>query len=280
MRRLALVCLCALGAAAASGAALREVPLLNVALTDAKGVTTSLAGFHLLSGEYRFQGYLGSASIEVGYDRLREVRVRAPAEPGGRMRATLLLRTGRRLDATFDEREGDLLLTGFATYGRVTIFFRDIRVLRLLGRTHRGDLPDYGPPAAGVDVRLRDRHGVVTELIGFRCPAGEDVIPGTRGSASIAVPLRVLRHLAISPPATGPGLVAEAVLVDGSELAFEIPTHAEHTLYGGEAEFGSFRIHILEVREVVVHRITPPLRDLDPLAAVAEDEATEGHPTR
>jgi hypothetical protein len=274
MLRVAVLILILAVAAPASGVLpTREVPLYNVELVDSKGVQTSLSGYHFLNGDFRFQGYLGSAEIEIGYDRVAEVRIAPPAEPGGRMRADLHLRTGNVVRATFDEREGELMTSGFASFGRVTYFFRDLRLLRFVGKTKRSDLPVYGTAAPGVDARVRDRHGVETELVGLHRPAGENVIKGIRGSGSVAVPLRILRRLTLEHDKDSPMLTVAAELAGGSSVRFHLPTYAEQTVYRGEAEFGAFRICIGEVRELTVHRVTPVLRDLDPAAAADGREA-------
>jgi len=258
-----------------------ETPLRNVELVDRDGVTTRLAGFYRLSGEDIFRGFLGEGEIEVPYERVVDVRVSAPAHPAGRMRARFTLRSGNTVEATFDEREGEQLFSGYASFGRLTIFFRDIRRLRFLGHTNREDLPDYGPPTRGLDVRLTDREGVTTELIGFRRAVGENMVPGQLGAGSIAIPLRIVQRLAIAAAEDGANLRATATLRDGATLEFELPGHVEETAYRGEAEFGTYRIHLGKTRELVVHRETPVLRDLAPLeAAEGREEGPEGRPQR
>ncbi|MHC4550533.1 MAG: hypothetical protein ACYTEZ_17335 [Planctomycetota bacterium] len=253
----------------------REVPLLNVEIVDHDGVATRLVGFHRLSGEDDFQGYLGSGEIEVPYARLRELKVLGPSHPGGRMRAHLTLRSGKEIAATFDEREGDQLLSGFATFGRVRIFFRDLRQLKILSKTKREDLPVFGPPAAGVDVRLRDRQGVETELLHFRrVGSGENTLPGLRGASAVAVPLRIVQRFALAPAERAP-MQATITLRDGASLQMKLPAYEEETVYTGEAEFGVFRIRLGRVRELEVHRVTPPLRPLDPLEAAQGWEQEE-----
>jgi len=266
-----------LAAAGADGP--REVPLLNVEIVDAEGVQTRLVGFHRISGEDYFQGFLGSGEIEVPYTRVSEIRVQ-PGHPGGRMRADLTLRSGKEVAATFDEREGHQLCTGFATFGRVRIFFRDIRHLKILGKTAREDLPTFGPPAAGVDVRLRDREEVWTELLHFRrASSTENTLPGLRGATSVAVPLRIVRRYELKPTPRSP-LAAELSLRDGTTVKMRLPIYEEETVYVGEAEFGVFRIRLGLVRELEIHRVTPQLRELDPLAAAQGRETTEGRRQR
>jgi hypothetical protein len=256
-----------------------NLPLRNVELADREGVSARLVGFYRLSGEDVFRGFLGAGEIQVPYERLVEVRVR-PAEPGGRMRAQLTLRSGNVVDATFDEREGEQLLSGYAPFGRVTVFFRDVRHLRILGHTVREDLPDYGEPVEGLDVRLTDGDGIATELIGFRRAVGENVIPGTRGAASIAIPLRIVKRLEVSGDAEAPGLRGVATLRDGSSLEFRLPSHVEETGYRGEAEFGTYRVRLGKVRTLVVHRVTPVLREVEPLAATDREAGAGEQPER
>ena len=84
-----------LAAAGAEGP--REVPLLNVEIVDAHGVQTMLVGFHRISGQDYFQGYLGSGEIEVPYTRVSEIKILGPGHPGGRMRAAFTLQEAREL---------------------------------------------------------------------------------------------------------------------------------------------------------------------------------------
>ena len=63
MRGVILV-LVLLAAAGADGP--RKVPLLNVEILDAHGVQTTLVGFHRISGEDYFRGYLGSGDVFDG----------------------------------------------------------------------------------------------------------------------------------------------------------------------------------------------------------------------
>ncbi len=252
-------------------------PLRNVELVDREGVATRLFGFYRLSGEDSFRGFLGAGEIEVPYERVVEFRVLAPERPGGRMRAQIALRSGNVVDATFDEREGEQLLSGYAPFGRVTIFFRDIRELRLLGPSTRDDLPDYGAPAEGLDVRITDREGRPNELVGFRRAVGENMIPGARGAAAIAIPLRIVRRLEISgDKEKEPLLRGTATLKDGSTLEFRLPTYVEETAYRGEAEFGTYRIRLGKIRDLVVHRETPVLREFSPPAEAGADETEAG----
>jgi len=266
-----------LAAAGAEGP--REVPLLNVEIVDAHGVQTRLVGFHRISGEDFFQGYLGSGEIEVPYTRVSEIKILGPGHPGGRMRADFTLRSGKEVAATFDEREGDQLFSGFARYGRVRIFFRDIRHMKILGKTARKDLPTFGPPAAGVDVRLRDREGVRTELLHFRrAGSAENTLPGLRGAASVAVPLRIVKRFELE--SSSRLLNVELSLRDGTTVKMTLPIYEEETVYVGEAEFGVFRIRLGRVRELEIHRVTPQLRELDPLEAAQGRETTEGRRQR
>jgi hypothetical protein len=241
-------------------------PLRIVELEDREGVATKLAGFYRLSGEDLFRGFLGSGEIEVPYERAVEIRV-LPARAGQRMRAQITLRSGNVVDAAFDEREGEQLLSGYAPFGRVTISFRDLRRLRFLGHTTRDDLPDYGGPVEGLDVRLTDSEGLATELIGFRRAVGENVILAAHGAASLAIPLRILRRLEITEDRTSHALRGAASFRDGSTLDVRFPTTVEETAYRGEAEFGTYRIRLGKVRDLIVHRETPVLRELVPVAA-------------
>ncbi len=257
------------GAAAPAWAAPPQepsAPLLNVDIVDRTGRSFSLAGFHRVSADHQFRGYLGAAHINVPYARLRGLRVRSPERPGARMRAALTLRSGKVIDATFDEREAGQLHVGFAWFGRVHVFFRDIGSLKITGKTARKDLPVYGKPVPGVDVALTDRAGVFTELVRFRRAAGEDALPGALGAFRIAVPLRLIRHAVIRRDES-PGRDVVMTARDGKTLRFRIPTYEEDAMFVGAAEFGTLRIALGKMRRLDVHGVTPELRNLDPLAA-------------
>jgi len=259
----------------------REIPLLNVELLDAKGVKHSLTGFHMLHGDFRFQGYLGSAEIDVSYHRIRGIDVSAPTQPGGRMRAILLLRSGRHVRATFDEREGEILLAGFTDLGRVTFFFRDIRRLKMLGRTRKVDLPAFGKGTGAVDVSILDRQGVRTELTGFRRSPGESSLSVLRGSTSVTIPMRALKSITMAHDGKLDRMVGVAVLKrTGKKMKFSIPVFEESRLYRGDAEFGPLRIRLRDLRQVVIHRPTPRLRKLDPLEAARGKAIEEDAPRR
>ena len=134
---------------ALSGAQPRVHPLMNVDIVDKYGVKTKLVAFHRVSGENRFVGYLGAADIEVPYEKVKRVRIASAEDPGGRMRADFELHSGKEVAAGFDEREGEQLFAGYAEFGRVTIYWRDIRELDYTGRTKTTDLPKYGKATGG-----------------------------------------------------------------------------------------------------------------------------------
>lgn len=253
----------------------QELPLLNVVVVDRKGVETKLAGFYRISGEDYFQGYLGAAEVRIPYARIRACKVSAPEQPGERMRAEFTLRSGKTVDATFDEREGEQIFAGFAAFGKVTLYFRDIRTLTILGRTKRSDLPVFGPPARGADVKVTDRQGVATELLNFHRAAGQNAIPALRGSAAVTIPLRIIKSLTITPAEAAPTAALAVVLHDGAKVNGRLPVTEETTSFTGEAEFGAYFIQLGNIRVLEVHRVTPELRDLDPLEAIEGREARE-----
>jgi hypothetical protein len=60
----------------------------------------------------------------------------------------------------------------------------------------------------------------------------------------------------------------------------KLPIYEEESLYTGEAEFGVYRIRLGRVRVLEIHRVTPQLRDLDPLEAAQGREKAEGRQQR
>ncbi|MHC4940975.1 MAG: hypothetical protein ACYTHK_18725 [Planctomycetota bacterium] len=254
----------------------RVYPLMNANLTDKYGVTTKLVAFHRVSGENRFVGYLGAADIEVPYEKIKALKIGASDEPGGRMRADITLHSDKVVEATFDEREGEQLFAGWTRFGRITIYWRDIRRLDYTGRTQTTDLPKYGKPTGGVDVRLKDRDGVETELVDFRRGTGENYIAGLRGSMRVEVPLRIVKRAVMSRPARTPLLECEVELRGQRPIKLKVKRYEEVAVYAGRAEFGDLRIQLAEIRELVVHRPTPKLRDLDPVAAAEGREVEIG----
>jgi len=254
----------------------RVHPLMNVEVVDRHGAKARLVAFHRVSGENRFVGYLGAAEIEVPYRKMTQVRVASPEEPGGRMQARIELHSGKPVDATFDEREGEQLFAGYATFGRVTLYWRDIRTLTFQGRTKTDDLPKYGKPTGGVDLRLEDRDGVETELVAFRRATGENVLAGLRGSMRVEVPLRIVESASLDRGGRSPLLKAELGLKDRKPIELRVKRYDEVVVYRGRAEFGVLRIRLSEIRKLTVHRPTPELRDLDPVAAAEGREVEIG----
>ena len=249
---------------------------MNVDVTDARGLRTSLVAFHRVSGENRFVGFLGAASIEIPYSRVAEIVVSTPSVPGGRMRAKFTLHSGKKVNATFDEREGEQLFAGYSSFGRVTLYWRELRHLKFTARTKTTDLPKYGPATGGVDLRLTDREGVVTELVGFHRTTGDNFIEGLRGASRVEVPLRLVTRIVFSRTRRSPLLIGELELKGRQPVRLRFPRYAEDRIYRGRAEFGDYRIRLGEVRELKVHRSTPRLRDLDPVAAAEGKEIEIG----
>jgi|GEM_PF-6169040 len=253
-------------AAAGAQTSPRSPHLRNAEIVDREGVATSLVGLHQLSGEGLFRGFLGDATIEVPYARVREFDVHAPERPGGRMRANLLLTTGKRIEATFGEREGDGILQGFAWFGRLDIYFRDLRRVRFLDPTRREDRPSYGPPSDNIEAVVQDGQGVVTKLTHFRRAVGENVVSGILGASRITIPTRLMQRLELSSAKPGArGLAVKAVLRGGRSLTFTLPPYEERTVYRGRASFGSYRIQLSKVRSIEITRVSLPLRELRPL---------------
>jgi hypothetical protein len=254
----------------------RVHPLMNVEIVDKLGAKARLVAFHRVSGENLFVGYLGAADIEIPYGNVKSVRITAPEEPGGRMRAGFELQSGKEVAATFDEREGEQLFAGYADFGRVTIYWRDVRQLTFLARTKASDLPRFGKPTGGVDARLIDRDGVATELVAFRRGTGENVLAGLSGSMRVEVPLRIITKAQLRRTARSPLLECSLELKERKPLTLRLKRYEGDVAYRGRAEFGQLRIRLGDIRELLVHRATPSLRDLDPVAAAEGREIEIG----
>ena len=271
-------------AAFSGGFQSRVHALMNVELLDKSGKKTTIVAFHRVSGENRFVGYLGASEIELPYENAKEVRIMSPEEPGGRMRARFQLRSGKEVKATFDEREGEQLFAGYSEFGRVTVFWRDIRHLVYTARTKTTDLPKYGKATGAVDVRLRDRDGVETELVGFKRAGTDNMISGLRGATRVEVPLRIVSRL--TSQRAERSVLQECVIefrgdrMGKRPIKLRLKRYDEQRVYRGRAEFGDLRIHLSEIRELIVHRSTPVLRDLDPVAAAEGREIEIGETPR
>jgi hypothetical protein len=265
-------------AGAADDTDLPQTPLRNVEMLDREGVRARLAGFHRLSGEDFFQGFVGAADVRIPYERAVEIRVLGPEHAAARMRAQFVLRSGNVVEATFDEREGEQLFAGFAPFGRVTVRFRDLQRLRLLGETTREDLPRFGQAVDGLDVRVTDREGIATELIDFGRAVGEHVLPGARGATTVDIPLRILARLEIREEKGAAVPRGVATLRNDTSVELRFPSYVADTAYRGEAEFGTYRIRLGDIRELVVRGETPVLRDLELAPAAGEDPPAEAEP--
>lgn len=268
MRSLHLLLLPFLASILAAEEAPEERPHWTLEILDARGVETRFLAARRVSGPDRFVGWRGAAQVEVPWERLQEIAIRPAEDPGSRMQATLTLRSGALMETSFDEREGEVLLTGFAAFGKVRILLRDARRIRFLGRTAPEDLPVYGEPGEGVDALLVDREEVATEVAAFRRAGGDNVFPCLRGATSVEVPLRILKSLEV---ARGE---ARLTLLSGQVLSVAVPTPDQLSVYRGEAEFGILSIRLGDIRSLTIHRVTPPVRDVDPLAAAGVEEET------
>jgi len=252
-----------------------KYPLMNVDVIDARGLRTSMVAFHRISGENKFVGFLGAADIEVPYSRVREIKIAPPSVPGGRMSAHFTLRSGKLIKATFEEREGEQLFAGYSTFGRVTLYWREIRHLRFIARTTTSDLPKYGKATGGVDLRLVDHQKVRIELVGFHRITGDNYIEGLRGSSRVEVPLRIVKRAVFSRTNRSGLLIGQLELRGLKPVTLRFPRYAEDRIYRGRAEFGEYRIRLGEIRELTVH-----LRDLDPVAAAEVKEIEIGKSKR
>lgn len=251
-----------------------EGRLFTLVLTDSLGWESRLVGVRRVDGTPRFQGWRGSAEIVVPYERIASVDLVRPARSGERWGARIALRTGTAVEATFDEREGDTLHCGFSTLGQVRFSFRDARRIVFEGETREEELPAFGPPDRGVDARVTDREGVETELAGLHRATGENVLVGRRGATFVDVPLRILASVTLER-----GLL-RLRLVSGATADLAIPATERATVFSGEAEFGDWRILFGDIRAIRLHRVTPVLRDLDPVAALEGEAKEEGGSTR
>ena len=253
------VLLCWILLVAAVGAQGRggRLAMRDVEIVDARGVVTRASAFRRVSGDDVFRGYRGMGRIEVPYDRLRELRISPPVSVGGRKRIRLVPHEGDAIDAEFDEQENDVLFSGRAHFGRISIFFGDIRRLTVLGKTDPKSLPKEADDYHGLDAKVRDRRNVVTELSGFRRLAGSDHIRGLRGAMTISVRMSGLKRLVIAQNEHTGLMACTATLQSGRLVAFQLPTYEERTVFGGESEFGRYRIQLADIREVIVLRASP-----------------------
>jgi len=231
-----------------------ERPHQDVELVVATGEHLELRGFHRALRGNLLHGYRGSAEIEIVWTRIRELDIQPGETPGARMRLTATLDDDARVEAEFDEREGEHRFTGVAAFGRVSLFLRDIRHLRVI-RPAREDTAYAVDEAAlhPVRARLQDRQGVVTELDRFRRYAGENVLRVRRGALAVAVPLAWIERAELASDMRSPMLALRVGLrgVPDAQL-FSLPIPEEKVMYGGQAPFGAFRIPLGDVRVIEV----------------------------
>jgi len=252
----------------------RERALFRILLKDASGTETELFALARALGPERFVGWLGSAEIEVPFERLASIDVNPAPKRGERARARLTLRSGKVVDATFDEREGDSVLKGFAWFGEVSFAFRDARRIEFREPVGRSGLPEFGPKDAGVDAAVTDREGIQTEVVGFRRAVGPNLLSGARGATRVEVPLRRVERIDLAGGAVRVGFAG------GGRLDLSLAPGDRDAVFTAEAEFGEYRIRLGDLLALRVHRVTPRLRDLDPVAAAEGEEREEGEAPR
>ena len=69
-------------------------------------------------------------------------------------------------------------------------------------------------------------------------------------------------------------------LTGGKFVEYHVPTYEEKVLYGGDAEFGDFRLTMGDIRRLDVHRVTPRLSRVDPLRSAGEESPPGATPPR
>jgi hypothetical protein len=125
---------------------------------------------------------------------------------------------------------------------------------------------------------MTDREGVSTELVAFRRISGDNAIEGLRGASRVEVPLRIVEIVTFRRTVGRSLLMGDLKLRGRGALVLRFPRYAEDPIYRGRAEFGDLRIRLGEIHTLMVHRSTPALRDLDPVAAAEGREVEIGDP--
>jgi hypothetical protein len=98
------------------------------------------------------------------------------------------------------------------------------------------------------EVVVTDTKGVVTEVSEFGFWNGPNLLEALRGDAVVEIPFRKIRSLTVGAYVPEKG-VSPCTVVSSSGKSFEvqIPRLQAQRYLGGESEFGSFRIRLMQL---------------------------------
>lgn len=97
-----------------------------------------------------------------------------------------------------------------------------------------------------IKARVTDKGGVATDLQQFSLD-GKVIIEGTRGSASVAIPLREIASMAFQASEVKNELTAKIKLKDGQEVPLQL---RKRMIFNGSTGYGAFVILAADVQQI------------------------------
>ncbi len=144
---------------------------------------------------------------------------------------------------------------------RVLWTFGSLAVLCLLATTASA-VPIYEIDYADYDVTVTDSKGVVTELSDFGFWTGPNILVAKRGDAKVEIPFRRMKSLEVGKyiPVKGHS-PATVVTKKGKSYKLEIERFEGRRYVGGQTEFGSMRLQLMQIKKLVLKRLSHTERE-------------------
>lgn len=129
--------------------------------------------------------------------------------------------------------------------------------LVLLGATTAGAESLQDIDYADYDVRVTDSKGIATEVSHFGFWSGPNVLEAQRGDALVEIPFRRIQSIELGAYAADKG-VSPCVVVTRAGKRYELTVDRTQgqRLLGGDAEFGSYRIRLMQIARLELKGLT------------------------
>jgi hypothetical protein len=113
---------------------------------------------------------------------------------------------------------------------------------------------EYKSVEAADIVTIKDKKGVETTATGFGKLFGPDYLNAIRGDSTVQIPFTRIKKLETGKTVDH-RMSVTLHLVSGRKLEVLVDRPEYSIIYGGTADFGYFRLHLQDVREIVWTRV-------------------------
>ena len=127
--------------------------------------------------------------------------------------------------------------------------------------------PIYKVDYADWDATVVDNKGVTTKATDFGFWTGANIFYAKRGRSKISIPWRKIKSLSIGKydPVKG---YSEAVVITrkGTTVKIQIERFEGRRNVGGNTDFGDFRLKLMDISKLTLHRLSHTSDDLTPVS--------------